>query len=384
MAAARLAVLRALWSPTKIIPNHTVRDIRNIDFKALREAGYEGVVFDKDNCLTLPLKDEPIPSLLPTLRQLQSLFPRGHVLVVSNSAGSYSDDPEWLEAEGVERAFTTRDTMRKSNNHHPSALLTKADEPPLVHVLRHRWKKPSRKCAKEIWTYFEHLRSHAAPSSGEGDSIEPIPSTLPASPMPMIEPSPPSLPPRISSTHQPDPASSPSETTVISLNGQGYFPTRMSSNGKAFPSPRPRLIFVGDRLMTDVLLANEMGAYSIWTTHLWERDVMLLRSIEIGYLGLVRGTLWIWARDWKGLAKSIWYLLFSLSRSVRRGIIWTLNVRKPSIEGQKGSAQDVTSALAGLQAGSTVGAEPHPKSPETISSGANSVGQDNGHPRKQA
>ncbi|KAG8765931.1 hypothetical protein FRC15_006681, partial [Serendipita sp. 397] len=142
MAAARLAVLRALWSPTKIIPKHTVRDIRNIDFKALREAGYEGVVFDKDNCLTLPLKDEPIPSLLPTLRQLQSLFPRGHVLVVSNSAGSYSDDPEWLEAEGVERAFTARDTTRKSNNH-PSALLIKADEPPLVHVLRHRWKKPS-------------------------------------------------------------------------------------------------------------------------------------------------------------------------------------------------------------------------------------------------
>jgi len=43
--------------------------------------------------------------------------------------------------------------------------------------------------------------------------------------------------------------------------------------------------------MTDVLLANEMGAYAIWTTRLWQRDALLLRFIERSYLFLV--TTWL-------------------------------------------------------------------------------------------
>jgi hypothetical protein len=56
-------------------------------------------------------------------------------------------------------------------------------------------------------------------------------------------------------------------------------------------NPNPRLVVVGDRLMTDVLLANDMGAYSIWTTRLWEREALLLRFIERAYLVSVRSAL---------------------------------------------------------------------------------------------
>ena len=48
---------------------------------------------------------------------------------------------------------------------------------------------------------------------------------------------------------------------------------------------------IGDRLMTDILLANEMGAYGIWTTRLWQREALILRFVERSYLFLV--TRWL-------------------------------------------------------------------------------------------
>jgi phosphatidylglycerophosphatase GEP4 len=35
----------------KILKKTTQKDIRHIDFGALKKAGYRGAVFDKDNCL---------------------------------------------------------------------------------------------------------------------------------------------------------------------------------------------------------------------------------------------------------------------------------------------------------------------------------------------
>lgn len=43
--------------------------------------------------------------------------------------------------------------------------------------------------------------------------------------------------------------------------------------------------------MTDILLANEMGAYGIWTTRLWQREALILRFVERSYLFLV--TKWL-------------------------------------------------------------------------------------------
>ena len=67
---ATLVPLYALFNPRLLLPSVTVvraitlillqtqrqrfslqRDIRYLDFAALRDAGYHGAIFDKDNCL---------------------------------------------------------------------------------------------------------------------------------------------------------------------------------------------------------------------------------------------------------------------------------------------------------------------------------------------
>lgn len=67
---ATLVPLYALFNPRLLLPSVTVvraitlillqtqrqrfsvqRDIRYLDFAALRDAGYRGAIFDKDNCL---------------------------------------------------------------------------------------------------------------------------------------------------------------------------------------------------------------------------------------------------------------------------------------------------------------------------------------------
>lgn len=44
----------------------------------------------------------------------------------------------------------------------------------------------------------------------------------------------------------------------------------------------PKIIVVGDRLFTDVLMANRMGlpVLSVWTTGLWKKESMFLRGVE--------------------------------------------------------------------------------------------------------
>ncbi|KAG8963176.1 hypothetical protein FRC03_003323 [Tulasnella sp. 419] len=46
-----LNVFRALAFPRLIVPSIQVKTIQGIDFRALKEAGYRGAIFDKDNCL---------------------------------------------------------------------------------------------------------------------------------------------------------------------------------------------------------------------------------------------------------------------------------------------------------------------------------------------
>ncbi|CAG7850945.1 SubName: Full=Uncharacterized protein {ECO:0000313/EMBL:CCA74751.1} [Serendipita indica DSM 11827] len=271
MAAARLAVLRALWSPTKTVPNLTVRDIRFIDFAALRHAGFDGVVFDKDNCLTHPREDAPVPHLVNTLREVTTVFPKHHVLVVSNSAGSYGDDVEWIEADAVERAFSRA----------LKAETTTEDAP--VHVLRHRRKKPSKKCAKEIYNYFEQVKAWRNPPL-----LSQPPTTSDAQVRITQEQD---AVPRLSTAFTPFEASltlnSSSSSTVLD-SVLPVKPLRLPVDPATLPSAsstKPRLVFVGDRIMTDVLLANEMGAYSVLTTHLWKpNDVVFLRIIESTFL----------------------------------------------------------------------------------------------------
>lgn len=55
-------------------------------------------------------------------------------------------------------------------------------------------------------------------------------------------------------------------------------------------APMPKFIVVGDRLFTDVLMANRFGpskALAVWTTGLWVKEALILRRLERTFLDLV-------------------------------------------------------------------------------------------------
>ena len=71
-----LNIFRVLFQPSLIIPQVTVKSesvlgrnsnsgpltselpgIKELNFRALKEAGYTGAVFDKDNCLVRPFRE---------------------------------------------------------------------------------------------------------------------------------------------------------------------------------------------------------------------------------------------------------------------------------------------------------------------------------------
>jgi predicted HAD superfamily phosphohydrolase YqeG len=101
-----------------------------------------------------------------------------------------------------------------------------------VPVLIHSTKKPSASCIKEIYAYFDSLNAAK------------------------LEPS----------------------SSLRNTNTEGSTPGRR------------RLVVCGDRLLTDVLLANQMGpeTLAVWTQRLWKRrDVTVLRTLEKLVLRLV-------------------------------------------------------------------------------------------------
>lgn len=52
----------------------------------------------------------------------------------------------------------------------------------------------------------------------------------------------------------------------------------------------PKIVVVGDRLFTDVLMANRFGpskALAVWTTGLWVKEALVLRRLEKTFLNVV-------------------------------------------------------------------------------------------------
>jgi phosphatidylglycerophosphatase GEP4 len=176
---------------------------------ALRNAGYKGAVFDKDNCLTIPYKDTLVPQLEDTWRECREAFGEGNVIIVSNSAGT-KFDAGGIQAESV--------------SYHLS-----------VPVLRHGTLKPGYSCIASIRAYFSSLR---------------------------------------------------------------------------VPISDDELVVVGDRIFTDVVMANRMrsdfassssdapararigGPLAIWTDGVWQKESMTMRWAEKRLLNVVRK----WAR----------------------------------------------------------------------------------------
>lgn len=86
------------------IPHVSVPSIAWVDWDALRKAGFQGCVLDKDNTLTHPYSSQVAPQLVPSLERCQKAF-EGRLVLFSNSAGLQQFDPEgehltWL-ATGV-------------------------------------------------------------------------------------------------------------------------------------------------------------------------------------------------------------------------------------------------------------------------------------------
>ncbi|KAF9047501.1 mitochondrial PGP phosphatase-domain-containing protein [Panaeolus papilionaceus] len=197
-----LVPFQLLLHPRLVIPTLIVKDIRQIDFGALKRAGYRGAVFDKDNCLTIPHDDRLVPELQEAWKGCRETFGEHNVLIVSNSAGTY------LDAGGLQS---------ESVSYHLS-----------VPVLQHKAFKPAYSCISAIRKYFTTL---------------------------------------------PDP---------------------IKDN---------ELIIVGDRIFTDVVIANRMrrqnylsrthkrhpaGPLSIWTTGVWKKESMMMRRMERGLVDAVK------------------------------------------------------------------------------------------------
>lgn len=101
VAGIQFASRIMLWDHHLAVPHISVPDIRWVDWKALRDRGFEGVVFDKDNTLTAPYALALWPALTTSLQECQAVF-EGRIALLSNSAGLYQFDPDGVEAKALE------------------------------------------------------------------------------------------------------------------------------------------------------------------------------------------------------------------------------------------------------------------------------------------
>lgn len=73
-------------------------------------------------------------------------------------------------------------------------------------------------------------------------------------------------------------------------------PTAATLDTPAIGIKPSELIIVGDRVFTDVILGNKLGALSVWTTGLWERELMPMRYVEYTLVGVVDRWNKFWAQ----------------------------------------------------------------------------------------
>ena len=120
----------ARWiNPNLIIPHFSVQTVADIDPWQLKQAGFKGVIFDKDNTLTKPYVNQIYPTLRNSVEQFTETF-GDRIIINSNSAGT-RDDRDYEDAKRIENDLG-------------------------IKVLRHNRKKPGG--IKEVKDYF-----HCAP-----------------------------------------------------------------------------------------------------------------------------------------------------------------------------------------------------------------------------
>lgn len=97
------------------IPHFSVTDISRTCPEILKEYGFQGLVFDKDNTITAPYGKEIHPKLKEVFSQYRELF-GDRMVIMSNSAGTLDDKKG--DAEQIESDLG-------------------------IKVIRHIWKKPA-------------------------------------------------------------------------------------------------------------------------------------------------------------------------------------------------------------------------------------------------
>lgn len=110
-----------------VVPHIAVPDIRYIDWVELKRKGFQGVVFDKDNTLTVPYSFTISRPLRFSVEECKSVFGT-NIAVFSNSAGLYEYDRDGRIARALEFKIG-------------------------IKVIRHKIKKPAGS-AEEIEQHF--------------------------------------------------------------------------------------------------------------------------------------------------------------------------------------------------------------------------------------
>ncbi|KAM9992274.1 hypothetical protein ACTFIY_009731 [Dictyostelium cf. discoideum] len=103
-----------------IIPHLEVKDIRNINFQSLHDRGFKGVLFDKDNTLTEPYKNEIYNPYKESLNKCLEIFGNDNVVIISNSAGSSDDAPNFEKANQIEKSLGIK--VLKHNTKKPDGI----------------------------------------------------------------------------------------------------------------------------------------------------------------------------------------------------------------------------------------------------------------------
>jgi len=85
------------------LPHFSVKDITKIDPEKLHQAGFKGLVFDKDNTITAPYADEIYPTITEAFDNYRQIFGK-RIAIMSNSAGT-KDDEDYADAEKIEKMF---------------------------------------------------------------------------------------------------------------------------------------------------------------------------------------------------------------------------------------------------------------------------------------
>lgn len=121
-------------------PNFRINDIRECNWTALKRFGFNGIIIDKDNCLTRAGDDRLIDELKHSWHDCLKTFGQENVLVVSNSAGYTKVDHQLLLAEILTRQLNST-------------------------ILIHEQPKPAKSVILSIQSYFggfNHTPDHSA------------------------------------------------------------------------------------------------------------------------------------------------------------------------------------------------------------------------------